>query len=61
MMDEASEIHYTQPVDFCGVVENEYHVDARVIDDVPKGSDKNPGTSDKPLATIGEAVRRIKR
>jgi len=42
------------------IVGEEYHVDSRVINGVPKGSDDNPGTSDKPLATITEALRRIK-
>lgn len=58
--NKASEIHYTQPVGFCGVIANEYHVDSRIRDGVMIGSDDNPGTRDKPLATIPEAIRRIK-
>ena len=41
------------------IIGEEYHVDGRVIGGVPKGSDDNPGTSDKPLATIAEAIRRV--
>ena len=57
---DKTQIVVSQPADFNGVVGNEYHVDARIINDIPKGSDDNPGTSDKPLATIAEAIRRIK-
>ena len=62
VITDSDQITVSQPTDFKGIVGigNEYHVDARIINDIPMGSNKNPGTSDKPLATIAEAIRRIK-
>ena len=61
MNTDSSQITVSQPANFHGTVAkiHEYCVDARIIDGVMVGSDNNPGTSDKPLATITEALRRI--
>ena len=44
VITDSDQITVSQPTDFKGTVGigNEYHVDARIINDIPMGSNKNP-------------------